>query len=205
MKFTAPEQGTLKVWASNTGGSEDLNRLVTVNQNGEEVSVPGGVPSSGEPAVCEFSVMAGDVYIYCTGNGLRYYKAEFTYETGAAAVIEYDWDFAAADWQEQFAALGAAGADITNWNLTYNNLTIVSTAKSKYNTTYFQWGGKGSTSDRYMKFTAPEQGTLKVWASNTGGSEDLTRLVTVNQTVRKSQAIRAVSPPTASPPCASSA
>ncbi len=181
LKFTAPEQGTLKVWASNTGSSNATDRFVTVNQDGEEVSIVGGVPSNGDPAVCEFSVKAGDVYIYCTGNALRYYKVEFTYTTGAAAVVEYDWDFSASDWQEQFAALGASGADITNWNLTYDNLTIYSVAKSKYNTTYFQWGGKGSTSDRYMKFTAPDQGTVTVWASNTGSSNAADRFVTVNQ------------------------
>ena len=181
MKFTAPEQGTLKVWASNTGSSNAADRFVTVNQDGEEVSIVGGVPSNGEPAVCEFSVKAGDVYIYCTGNALRYYKVEFTYTTGPAAAVEYDWDFSAADWQAEFGKLGAVGADITNWNLTYDNLTIVSAAKSKYNTTYFQWGGKGSLSDRYMKFTAPDQGTLTVWASNTGSSNATDRLVTVNQ------------------------
>ena len=181
MKFTAPEQGTLKVWASNTGSSEDLTRMVTVFSNGEEVSIPAGVPSNGEPAVCEFSVSAGEVLFYATGNGLRFYKAEFTFTTGAAAPVEFDWDFSAADWQEQFGTLGAANTDITNWNLTYDGLTIFSTAKSKYNTTFFQWGGKGSSSDRYMKFTAPDQGTVKVWASNTGSSEDLTRMVTVYQ------------------------
>lgn len=181
MKFNAPEQGTLKVWASNTGSSEDLNRMVTVFSNGEEVSIPAGVPSSGEPAVCEFSVSAGEVLFYATGNGLRFYKAEFTFTTGAAVPVEFDWDFSAADWQEQFGTLGAANTDITNWNLTYDGLTIFSTAKSKYNTTFFQWGGKGSSSDRYMKFTAPDQGTVKVWASNTGSSEDLTRMVTVYQ------------------------
>ena len=181
MKFIAPEQGTLKVWASNTGSSEDLTRMVTVFSNGEEVSIPAGVPSSGEPAVCEFSVSAGEVLFYATGNGLRFYKAEFTFTTGAAAPVEFDWDFSAADWQEQFGTLGAANTDITNWDLTYDGLTIFSTAKSKYNTTFFQWGGKGSSSDRYMKFTAPDQGTVKVWASNTGSSEDLTRMVTVYQ------------------------
>ena len=183
MKFTAPEQGTLKVWASNTGSSEATDRFVTVNQDGEETSVVGGVPSSGEPALCEFSVKAGEVLIYCTGNALRFYKVEFSYSytTGGSTPVEYDWDFSASDWQEQFATLGGANSDITNWNLTYDNLTIVSTAKSKYNTTFFQWGGKGSTSDRYMKFTAPEQGTLKVWASNTGSSEATDRFVTVNQ------------------------
>ncbi len=179
MKFTAPEQGTLKVWATNTGGSEDLTRLVTVNQNGEEVSVPGGVPSSGEPAVCEFSVMAGDVYIYCTGNALRYYKVEFTYETGAAAAVEYDWDFSQADWQDALGALGAAGADITNIDLTVEGLTFHSGSKSKYGATYIQFGGKSGDMDRYFKFTAPDQGTLKITVSNTGSSEALDRTVKV--------------------------
>ena len=179
MKFTAPEQGTLKVWASNTGGSEDLTRMVTVNQNGEEVSVPGGVPSSGEPAVCEFSVMAGDVYIYCTGNALRYYKVEFTYETGAAAAVEYDWDFSQADWQDALGALGAAGADITNIDLTVEGLTFHSGSKSKYGATYIQFGGKSGDMDRYFKFTAPDQGTLKITVSNTGSSEALDRTVKV--------------------------
>ena len=179
MKFTAPEQGTLKVWASNTGGSEDLTRMVTVNQNGEEVSVPAGVPSSGAPAECEFSVKAGEVYIYCTGNGLRYYKVEFTYETGAAAAVEYDWDFAAADWQDALGALGAAGADITNIDLTVEGLTFHSGSKSKYGATYIQFGGKSGDMDRYFKFTAPDQGTLKITVSNTGSGEALDRTVQV--------------------------
>ena len=179
MKFTAPEQGTLKVWASNTGSSEDLARKVTVNQDGEEVSVPGGVPSSGDPAVCEFSVKAGDVYIYCTGNGLRYYKVEFTYETGAAAAVEYDWDFSASNWQDALGALGAAGADITNIDLTVEGLTFHSGSKSRYNTSYIQFGGKSGDMDRYFKFTAPDQGTLKITCSNTGSSEALDRTVQV--------------------------
>ncbi len=179
MKFTAPEQGTLKVWASNTGGSEDLTRMVTVNQNGEEVSVPGGVPSSGAPAECEFSVKAGEVYIYCTGNGLRYYKVEFTYETGAAAAVEYDWDFSASDWQDALGALGASGADITNIDLTVEGLTFHSGSKSKYGATYIQFGGKSGDMDRYFKFTAPDQGTLKITVSNTGSGEALDRTVQV--------------------------
>ena len=124
---------------------------------------------------------ASDLYYQASEKGNASFAIQPKGGGGEVVQVTWTWDFSAADWQEQFAALGAAGADITNWNLTYDNLTIVSTAKSKYNTTYFQWGGKGSTSDRYMKFTAPEQGTLKVWATNTGGSEDLTRMVTVNQ------------------------
>ena len=97
------------------------------------------------------------------------------------AVINYVWDFSSADWQAEFAKFGAVNTDIENWNLTYDGLTLVSTQKSKYNTTFFQWGGKGSTSDRYLKFEAPAAGTLTVTASNTSNSEDLTRMVTVNQ------------------------
>ena len=179
MKFTAPEQGTLKVWASNTGSSNAADRFVTVNQDGEETSIVGGVPSNGDPAVCEFSVKAGDVYIYCTGNALRYYKVEFTYTTGAAAVVEYDWDFSASDWQEALGTLGAVNTDITNIDLSLNGLTFHSGSKSKYNTTFIQFGGKSGDMDRYFKFTAPDQGTLKIKVSNTGSSEALDRTVQV--------------------------
>ena len=179
MKFTAPEQGTLKVWASNTGSSNAADRFVTVNQDGEETSIVGGVPSNGDPAVCEFSVKAGDVYIYCTGNALRYYKVEFTYTTGAAAVVEYDWDFSASDWQEALGTLGAVNTDVTNIDLSLNGLTFHSGSKSKYNTTFIQFGGKSGDMDRYFKFTAPDQGTLKIKVSNTGSSEALDRTVQV--------------------------
>ena len=181
MKFTAPGQGTLKVWASNTGGSEDLTRCVTVNQNGVETSVAGGVPSGGTQAECEFSVMEGDVYIYCTGNALRFYKAEYTYSytTGGETPKEdYVWDFSTADWQAELAAKGAKNADITNWVSTVEGLTWTSTAKSKWNTatineveyTYIQAGGKGTATDRVFTFTVQSAGIVTVLASNTGGS-----------------------------------
>ena len=179
VSFTAPEQGTLKVWASNTGNSEDLTRMVTVAVGDDVQSLAGGYASGGGAVEVEFSVAAGEVKIYPTGNGLRFYKIEFTYTTGAAAAVEYDWDFAAADWQEQFGALGAVNTDIATADFTYDGLHVFWSSKCKYNTTFLQWGGKSSGTDRYVSFTAPEQGTLKVWASNTGNSEDLTRMVTV--------------------------
>jgi len=120
-------------------------------------------------------VKAGEVKIYPTGNGLRFYKVEFTYTTsGAASAVEYDWDFAASDWQEQFAALGAVNTDIATADFTYDGLRVFWSSKCKYNTTFLQWGGKSSGEDRFVSFTAPDQGTVKVWASNTGNSEDLT-------------------------------
>ncbi|MBO6029562.1 MAG: hypothetical protein J6P75_10240, partial [Bacteroidales bacterium] len=119
------------------------------------------------------------VQAFPAGTDLYYQKSEQGHASfaiqpkgGGGEVVEvtWTWDFSAADWQAEFAKYGASNTDITNWNLTYDNLTLVSTAKSKYNTTFFQWGGKGSLDDRYLKFTAPEQGTLTVWASNTGSS-----------------------------------
>jgi hypothetical protein len=100
-------------------------------------------------------------------------------QLAAGATEHYVWDFSSAEWQAEFAKYGNANTLITNWNLTYDGLTIVSAAKSKYEATYFQWGGKGSIEDRYMTFTASGAGTLKVTASNTGSSADNERKVAV--------------------------
>ena len=179
-QFTAPEQGTLKITVSNTGNSEDVKRTVEVKVGDDVQSQVGGAPSTA-PATLEYSVAAGDVIITAPVNGLRFYKIEFhySYTTGAATPVEYDWDFSAADWQEQFATYGAANTDITNWDLTYDGLTFHSGSKSKYNTTFIQFGGKSGDMDRYFQFTAPEQGTLKITVSNTGNSEDVNRTVEV--------------------------
>jgi len=177
-KFSVPEQATVKITVSNTGSSEALDRTVAVTVGDDTQSQPGGF-SSTSPSEIEFSVPAGDVVVTAPVNGLRFYKIEVTYTTGGTTPVEYDWDFSTADWQEQFAALGATGTDITNWDLTYDGLTIHSGSKSKYNTTYFQFGGKSGDLDRYFKFTAPDQGTLKITVSNTGSSEALDRTVAV--------------------------
>ncbi len=177
-KFTAPEQGTLKITASNTGGSEAMDRTVAVTVGDDTQAQPGGFSSS-TPGELEFSVAAGEVIITAPVNGLRFYKIEFTYTTGAVQAVEYDWDFSAADWQEELAKVGAINSDITNWDLTYDGLTFHSGSKSKYNTTFIQFGGKSGDMDRYFKFTAPDQGTLKITVSNTGGSEALDRTVQV--------------------------
>ena len=177
-KFTAPEQGTLKITVSNTGSSEALDRTVAVTVGSDSQAQPGGF-SSNSPGELEYSVAAGDVIITAPVNGLRFYKIEFTYMTGGKQSYEYDWDFSGSDWQEGFATFGASGADITNWDLTIDGLTLVSGSKSKYAATYFQFGGKSGDMDRYFKFTAPDQGTLKITVSNTGSSEAMDRTVVV--------------------------
>ena len=123
-----------------------------------------------------------DIYYTASGQGSASFAIQpLGGDAGEQVEVTLTWDFSSADWQAEFAKYGAANTDIENWNLTYDGLTIFSTQKSKYNTTFFQWGGKGSTSDRYAKFEAPAAGKVVVTASNTGNSEDLTRMVTVNQ------------------------
>ena len=184
-RFTAPEQGTLKITVSNTGSSEALDRTVRVIVGDEYEDKPGGYPST-SPQTIEFSIKAGEVIITAPVNGLRFYKIEYNYSytSGGSTPIEYDWDFSTADWQAQFATYGNSGADITGWNLTYDGLTFWSKTKSKYNTSYMQFGGAGINKDtgeydRCFRFTAPEQGTLKITVSNTGSSEALDRTVRV--------------------------
>lgn len=89
--FTAPAGGTLTVTSSNTGSSEDMTRMVTVSLDGTVVaSQPGGTPTSA-PTVTTFDITAaGQVKIYPTGNGLRFYKIEFT-SVAAAEPVVYSW------------------------------------------------------------------------------------------------------------------
>ena len=179
-KFTAPEQGTLKITVSNTGSTAAMDRTVAVKVGEDVQAQPGGF-SSTAPEVLEYSIAAGEVVITAPENGLRFYKIEFhySYTTGGAAPVEYDWDFSGADWQDALAALGAAGADITNIDLTVEGLAFHSGSKSKYAATYIQFGGKSGDMDRYFKFTAPEQGTLKITVSNTGSTAAMDRTVAV--------------------------
>ncbi|MBP5521543.1 MAG: DUF4957 domain-containing protein [Bacteroidales bacterium] len=188
MKFTAPEQGVLKVWASNTGSSEDLTRLVAVNVNNEEQTVPAGTPSSAEPTVAEFNVPAGEVYVYASGNALRFYKLEFTYTTsGEPAVepVEYDWNFSDTDWIAAFQANFTAINNNEAKDFSLNGLDVVSGGSSlKYNVhpngSYFiQMGGKGTASVRAFQFDAPSGGKVSVWATNTGDSDALDRTVAI--------------------------
>ena len=77
-EFTADVPGTVTVYSSNTGSSNATDRFVTVKVgDGEEQSLVGGTPSNEAPIKTEFNIGAGNVKIYATGNGLRFYKIEF--------------------------------------------------------------------------------------------------------------------------------
>ena len=180
LTFDIPADGTVKVWASNTGSSEDLSRQVVVASGDEEgVAQPGGTPSNADPTVNEYSVKAGKVYIYTTG-ALRIYKVEVTYTTGPAPKVDLVWDFSGADWQAEFAKLGESGKDLEIlWNLTIDGLNFSSTLKNRYTAKALQIAGGGSKTERVLTFDAPADGTVIVKCSNTGSSEDLSRQVVV--------------------------
>ncbi|MBO6247608.1 MAG: DUF4957 domain-containing protein, partial [Bacteroidales bacterium] len=179
LTFDAPADGTVKVWVSNTGSSEDLTRQVVVASGDDEgTALPGGTPSNADPTVNEYSVKAGKVYIYTTG-ALRIYKVELTYMTGAPKV-DLVWDFSGADWQAEFTKLGEAGKDLEiTWNITVEGLNFSSTLKNRYTNKAIQIAGGGSKTERVLTFDAPADGTVIVQCSNTGSGEDLTRQVVV--------------------------
>lgn len=110
-------------------------------------------------------------------------------DPGATAKDPLLWDCNATGFDSIAAKLGTAG-DITETipDLVWDGLTILTGSKTKYGTAtingeqmrFIQWGGKGAANkDRscYFKVSAP--GKLYVVASNTGSSEDATRLVAV--------------------------
>lgn len=185
--FTAPASGTLKVWSSNTGSSEDLNRLVTAANGADDVADtttaqtnPGGTPSNVDPTVSTFDIditKGNQVFIYPQVNGLRFYKIEYTY-VAAAPKAEYTWDFSSAAWADVIAEI-KNDKSCTTYNKTIDGLTLSTATKYlQAADNYIQMGGSGSTTERVFTFTAPANGTLTVTVAG-AGKEDLNRNVVV--------------------------
>lgn len=185
--FTAPASGTLKVWSSNTGSSEDLNRLVTAANGANDVADtttaqtnPGGTPSNVDPTVSTFDIditKGNQVFIYPQVNGLRFYKIEYTY-VAAAPKAEYTWDFSSAAWADVIAEI-KNDKSCTTYNKTIDGLTLSTATKYlQAADNYIQMGGSGSTTERVFTFTAPANGTLTVTVAG-AGKEDLNRNVVV--------------------------
>ena len=127
---------------------------------------------------------AAVVYIYTLAN-CNTYAVGYDPVPAAPAKVDKVWDFSATEWVDAMTNSGiAANSNDNNWNLEVNGLKIVSGGASiKWNlsgeTYYWQPGGAGTDAKRYFEFTAEAAGKLTVYASNTGSSEDLTRMVTV--------------------------
>lgn len=192
--FNAPASGTLKVTASNTGGSEDLDRMVTVNVNGEETSQAGGYAKS-VPQELVFDITVDqptDVMIYPTGNGLCFWKIEYTYVASSKPEPLY-WGpedfhnlwvnaFAGNTGNIDAAALTTAtqisGMTINADGWTYNGLEfLLGGGKFKFGqnnnnagekVTRTQFGGSGNLTKQVLIFEAPAAGTLKLEAVSSG-------------------------------------
>ena len=191
-QFDAPEDGTLKVWVSNSGDSEDLARTVAVSVGGVELDAQGGgYAKSAGPHELEFAITAGHVSVYGPVNGLCFYKFEYIYTTisgggSETPLVEYDWNFSDADWVAAFESNFTAINSNQDVTFAVNGLTVGGGGTIKYNNNgangeyFIQTGGKGTATTRCFQFDAPEDGTLKVWVSNSGDSEDLARTVAVS-------------------------
>ena len=97
--------------------------------------------------------------------------------------VNFTWDFADAGFDDVAATIGTDNAFTSS--VEWNGLTIDGGGKTlKINGSGsgrgVQPGGAGSETQRYFAFTAPAGGTLTVTSSNTGSSEDMTRMVTVS-------------------------
>lgn len=102
-------------------------------------------------------------------------------EASSAGGDNFVWNFSDAGFDEYYAQIGEANNE--TFNAVWNGLTITSGKSIKCGTNsgmrYIQTGGAGSATQRCFSFAASASGKLKVVASNTGSSEDLTRMVTV--------------------------
>ena len=127
---------------------------------------------------------AAVVYIYTLAN-CNTYAVGYDPVPAAPAKVDKVWDFSATEWVDAMTGSGiAANTNDSNWNLEVDGLKVVSGGGSiKWNysgeTYFWQPGGKSDGTTRYFEFTTDVAGKLTVYASNTGSSEDLTRMVTV--------------------------
>ncbi len=127
---------------------------------------------------------AAVVYIYTIKN-CNIYAVGYDPVPAAPAKVDKVWDFSATEWVDAMTGSGiAANTNDSNWNLEVDGLKVVSGGGSiKWNysgeTYFWQPGGKSDGTTRYFEFTTDVAGKLTVYASNTGDSEDLTRMVTV--------------------------
>lgn len=191
MTITVPNDGVLYIAARSANGSAE-DRTMSLVQNGNELLAPTVIKdadkfSIGETSVFPYTVVnvkAGDIQVILN-NGINFYGIRYDATEGSAEKVEKIWDFSSTVWVGAMTGSGiAANINDSNWNLDVDGLKVVSGGGSiKWNisgeTYYWQPGGKSDGTTRYFEFTTDVAGKLSVWASNTGSSEDLTRMVTV--------------------------
>ena len=191
MTITVPNDGKLYIAARSANGSA-TDRTMALMQGDKEILAPTVIQdadkfTAGDASVFPYVVVdvkAGDIQVVLN-NGINFYGIVYDALEGGPAGVDYVWDFSAPEWVDAMTGSGiAANTNDSNWNLEVNGLKMIAGGGSiKWNlsdeTYFWQPGGAGSDSKRYFEFTTEMAGKLTVYASNTGSSEDLTRMVTV--------------------------
>ncbi|MBE6241909.1 MAG: DUF4957 domain-containing protein [Bacteroidales bacterium] len=192
MTITVPNDGVLYI-AARSANSSATDRTMALMQNGAEILAPTVIKdedkfTAGDVSAFPYTVVnvkAGEIQVVLN-NGINFYGIRYDATEGSAAEkVDKVWDFSAPEWVDAMTGSGiAANTNDSNWNLEVNGLKVVSGGGSiKWNksgeTYYWQPGGKSDGTTRYFEFTTDVAGTVTVYSSNTGGSEDLSRMVTV--------------------------
>ena len=191
MTITVPNDGKLYI-AARSANSSAADRTMALMQGDKEILAPTVIQdadkfTAGDASVFPYVVVdvkAGDIQVLLN-NGINFYGIVYDALEGAPAGVDYVWDFSAPEWVDAMTGSGiAANTNDSNWNLEVNGLKVIAGGGSiKWNfsgeTYFWQPGGAGTDAKRYFEFTTEMAGKLTVYASNTGSSEDLTRMVTV--------------------------
>ena len=191
MTITVPNDGKLYI-AARSANSSAADRTMALMQGDKEILAPTVIQdadkfTAGDASAFPYVVVdvkAGDIQVVLN-NGINFYGIVYDALEGGPAGVDYVWDFSAPEWVDAMTGSGiAANTNDSNWNLEVNGLKVISGGGSiKWNlsgeTYFWQPGGAGSDAKRYFEFTTEMAGKLTVYASNTGDSEDLTRMVTV--------------------------
>ena len=191
MTITVPNDGKLYI-AARSANSSATDRTMALMQGDKEILAPTIIKdadkfTAGDASAFPYVVVdvkAGNIQVVLN-NGINFYGIRYDATEGSVEKVEKIWDFSSTVWVDAMTGSGiAANTNDSNWNLEVDGLKVVSGGGSiKWNVsgeTYFwQPGGKSDGTTRYFEFTTDVAGELSVWASNTGSSEDLTRMVTV--------------------------
>ena len=191
MTITVPNDGKLYI-AARSANSSAADRTMALMQGDKEILAPTVIQdadkfTAGDASAFPYVVVdvkAGDIQVVLN-NGINFYGIVYDALEGGPAGVDYVWDFSAPEWVDAMTGSGiAANTNDSNWNLEVNGLKMIAGGGSiKWNfsgeTYFWQPGGAGSDAKRYYEFTTEMPGKLTVYASNTGSSEDLTRMVTV--------------------------
>ncbi len=193
--ITVPNDGVLYLAARSSNGTA-TDRTISLSQNDAVIL---------EPTVCKdedvwatdksktypyviANVKAGDITITMAGSGgINLYGIRYDATEGSVAEkVDKVWDFSATEWIDVMTNCGYPAGDKTNTTLDVevDGLKVIAAGGSMIwnksgETYYWQPGGKSDGTQRYFEFTTDVAGKLTVYASNTGSSEDLTRMVTV--------------------------